>query len=74
MTKHSKLEVNETILKLFLPELDKHQIINLITETFTKKDLIEIILYMWKQANYTTNDKIEKYLQNNYRKRDEENL
>jgi hypothetical protein len=66
MTKHTKIEVNEKLLKDLLPKLEKNHIHNMITETFTKDDLIQAILFTWKQCNFVTNDRLEKYINKHF--------
>lgn len=61
MTKHPKIEVNEKLLKLNLPKLEKQELTTFIAETLTKDEMIQALLSAWKQANFTTNEKIEKH-------------
>jgi hypothetical protein len=67
MTKHPKAEVNEKVLKNFLPQLTKDQITTLMLETLTKEDLIQAIIFTWNQRNLTTNDRLEKYFNRNFK-------
>ena len=67
MTKHTSIEVNEKLLKELMPKLEKTHLNTFIQENLSKEDLINSILYIWKQSNFTTNDKIEKYINKHFK-------
>jgi hypothetical protein len=72
MTRHPKIDVNEKIIKDIAKSLEKTHLTNLMTETFTKQDMINAIVFIWNQRNLPTNDKIEKYINVNFfRKNDD---
>jgi flagellar basal body P-ring protein FlgI len=67
MTKHPKIEVNEKLLKELLPKFEKSQLNTFTQENFSKEDLINSILFIWKQANFTTNNRIEKCINKHFK-------
>lgn len=69
MTKHTKLDVNETVLKYLLKKLEKSEIQELIKHNLNKEDLILAVVYTWNQKNIVTNTNIERYINNNVLKK-----
>jgi len=65
MTRKTRPEFNKKILLDNLKMLNKDIVIKLIAETFSKKDLLDALDYIYSKANFTTNDNIEKHF---YRK------
>lgn len=70
MTRHPKLDVNEKAIKEIGRNLEKSQLVTFISETFTKQDMVDAIVAIWNQRNLSTNDKIEKYINRNFVKKD----
>lgn len=72
MTRHSKIDVNEKIIKEIAKSLEKTHLTNLIIETFTKQDMIDAIIFTWNQRNLPTNEKIEKYINVNFLRKNDD--
>ena len=70
MTKHPKPEVNETVIKTTCKLLDKSDVAEMIKNTFSKEDMIIALTTIWNLRNFTTNDRIEKYIHNKIYKKD----
>lgn len=61
MKKFHVYEFDIHLLKLFLSSMNHDETIDFVKASFSKRDLIESVLHIYKQANETTNTKMERF-------------